>query len=213
MLFASFFSSRRDLKSRRNVSSPVIRNTYTFSLFSFGRVVDNHECNRRNNAGCGAKCCPYGHTFAAPCILGVLAMVSTYSATFSCHLLDTNAVFNGKKVDFFVGPWTVEDFKISSTGDVDYEDCVGWDEHDLVSTSLLDAPARFSRSISMIGCFAAFIFWVVLMFSSCCVFDSFVFNSMIPVFGLAAITSILTLVRHAHDETSDQRRYTHSHEL
>lgn len=145
-------------------------------------------------------CCPYGCTFVAPCILGIIAMAFTWSSTWGCHFLEL-----GGSNTIGVGPWSVEDFNLLETivDDDDDDGCISWDESDYLDMDMIDAPLKFTRAISMIGAFVGLIFWITLMFAGCMIIPPAVLKLMVPIFGLVAVCMLLTLVMMASDVCKD----------
>ncbi|KAL7573580.1 hypothetical protein ACA910_008716 [Epithemia clementina (nom. ined.)] len=149
------------------------------------------------------SCCPYGCTFVAPCIFGILAISFSWSAAWGCHYVELS---NARGNELGVGPWAVEtitSFTDDSFQTKDHEECTTWEDHDLFSTSMIDTPLRFTRAISMIGAFLGLFFWIPLMFAGCMILRPSLLSAMIPIFVLVGICMILTLVMLASDVCKD----------
>ncbi|KAL7573652.1 hypothetical protein ACA910_008779 [Epithemia clementina (nom. ined.)] len=150
------------------------------------------------------KCCPYGLSFAAPCVLSIIAISFTWSATWGCNYLALNSHYSGnvELSELHFGPWTVEKISIDNNEVVD--ECVTWDESYLPTDLFFDASFKFTRAISLIGALIALIFFIPLMIAGCMVLEPLCLKIMAPMFAFAGFCMILTLILMNTDICQDE---------
>ncbi|KAL7573579.1 hypothetical protein ACA910_008715 [Epithemia clementina (nom. ined.)] len=157
---------------------------------------------------CCKNCCPYGVTFMAPCILSIMAIAFTWSATFGCNYLEVTVDLLYADYSFGVGPWTLEKSTIASIDDAYLtieKECVGWNEENdgYLGDRWIDAPMKTARAFSLMGALLGFIFWVPLMFGACITLQPAMLKLMVLVFGAVGVFMILTLSMLASDVCTD----------
>ena len=163
-------------------------------------------------------CCPYGLCFTIPLGFAVIAVVFATGASFSCDLFQveyvnqeqSGIVFGNDVAIFTIGPFTVEDFTLSSNDGIliSRDDCVLWSNHETLNDNDMDGWLRISRLFLWLVCVPAYLMTMSLCFGSCMVLGKRCLHCVSCSFISYAIVSPIILVcvvmqqqQHKQDES------------
>ena len=109
-------------------------------------------------------------------ITTVIAALVTLGVPWSCNFFSVEyrtdgMFFSDEPSEFRVGPWTVEDFNLTSGTIGGKGDCVFWSDHETLGSDDMDGALRFARVVLFFTSIPAYILTVVFCFGSCCVFE------------------------------------------
>ena len=170
--------------------------------------ISHQQTNNNNNKKpCSFQnifCCPYGLCFTIPLGFAVIAVVFATGASFSCDLFQVEyvnqeqggIVFGNDVAIFTIGPFTVEDFTLSSNDGIliSRDDCVLWSNHETLNDNDMDGWLRISRLFLWLVCVPAYLMTMSLCFGSCMVLGKRCLHCVSCSFISYAIVSPIILV-------------------
>lgn len=148
------------------------------------------------------QCCAYGGLSAIPLAVAPLAVIFSWSFTFTCHFWQTTV----DAYPYDLGLWSMERFSAKdveaypSTGQTktysEFEDeCVYLADHDYLQVSDSDAPFQFARSMSLLVCLLGALVMNLLFGLACCQCHPLWIRSFMITQIMFGLMTLLVLVR------------------